>query len=154
MQAFATNEHLSMEPTTTSAAFAYAASKLPYALSGLFMGMAVMFMRKKQTLKGHGKAASSAIVGGVSFGFPIIFGGALAVYFGADPNDVNVATAVGGLIGTFAVTFILILVNYLDKTEEKDIVEVAQELSQVVSKVTKPKPAAKRTVRVRAGAKK
>lgn len=142
-----------MEPTTTSSALAYAASKLPWALSGIFTGMAVMFLKKRQTLKGYGKAASSAIVGGVSFGFPVIFGGAVAVYFGADPNDVNVATAIGGLIGTFAVTFTIILVNYLDKTEEKDIVEVAQELREVVTKVSKP--AAKKVVRkVRAGVKK
>lgn len=140
-----------MEPTSATAV-TYAISKIPYALSGLFMGMSVMFLRKKQTLNGYGKVATSAIVGAISFGFPIIFGSAAAVYMGKDPNDVNVATAVGGAIGTFAVTGIILLVNYLNKAEEKDIVEVAQELRQVASKLTKPEPA-KKTTRVRAGAK-
>jgi hypothetical protein len=142
-----------MEPSS-AAAITYAISKVPYALSGLFMGMSVMFLRKKQTLKGYGRAASSAIVGAISFGFPIIFGGAAAVYLGRDPNDVNVATALGGLIGTFAVTGIILIVNYLDKTDDKDIVEVAQDLRKAVAASPKPSEPAKKSVRVRAGVKK
>ncbi len=127
-----------MEPTTT-AATGFAVSKIYYGISALFTGMVVMFMRKKPTLKNHGKAASGAIVGGISVGSGIIFGGALAVRMGMDPNDANTALAVGGAIGLFAVGIIALVANYLDKTEDKDVLQVAQELREVISPHS-PKP--------------
>lgn len=136
-----------MEPITTAVGFGI--SKFYYGISALFMGMVVMFLRKTPNLRGHGKAASGAIVGGVSVGSGIIFGGAVAVYFGMNPNDANTALAVGGTIGLFAVGIITAVANLLDRTEDKDILEIAQEVKAVVAS---PKPAAKKIVRkVRAG---
>jgi hypothetical protein len=138
-----------VEPAS-GAATGFAVSKCYYAISALFMGMVVMFMRNKPTLKNHGRAASGAIVGGVSVGSGIIFGGAVAVYFGLDPNDANVALAVGGGIGLFAVGIITLVANLLDKTEDKDLLEVVQEVRAVVSpkKLTPAKKAvATKTVR-------
>ena len=120
------------EPVTTTAS-GFALAKLYYGLSALFCGMVVMFLRNKPTLKNHGRAASGAIVGGVSVGSGVIFGGALAVYMGMDPNDANTALAVGGLIGLFAVAIIMALANFFDKTEGKDIVEVAVGMRQAAT---------------------
>ena len=135
-----------MEPITTAVGFGI--SKFYYGISALFMGMVVMFLRKTPNLRGHGKAASGAIVGGVSVGSGIIFGGAVAVYLGMNPNDANTALAVGGTIGLFAVGIITAVANLLDKTEDKDIIEIAQDVKAAV--VSKPAP--KKVVRkVRAG---
>lgn len=136
-----------MEPTTTTAATGFAVSKLYYGLAAMFTGMAVMFLRNKPTLKGHGKTASGAIVGGISVGSGVIFGGALAVYFGMDPNDANTALAVGGAIGLLAIGIITTVANFLDKTEDKDILEVAQDIRKVVSggSTKEAAPATKKT---------
>lgn len=137
-----------MEPITTATTFIV--SKFYYGISALFMGMVVMFLRKSPNLRGHGKAASGAIVGGVSVGSGVIFGGAIAVYFGMNPNDANTALAVGGTIGLFAVGIITAVANLLDKSEDKDIIELVQEAKAVVSKPPAKKVATKR---VRAGTK-
>lgn len=137
-----------MEPITTAVSFGI--SKFYYGISALFMGMVVMFLRKSPTLRGHGKAASGAIVGGVSVGSGIIFGGAVAVYLGMNPNDANTALAVGGTIGLFAVGIITAVANLLDKTEDKDILELVEDVKAVVSKPAKNKT----TRKVRAGTQK
>lgn len=135
-----------MEPITTAVSFGI--SKFYYGISALFMGMVVMFLRKSPTLRGHGKAASGAIVGGVSVGSGIIFGGAVAVYLGMNPNDANTALAVGGTIGLFAVGIITAVANLLDKTEDKDLIELVGDVKAVVTAPAKPK----NTRKVRAGA--
>jgi hypothetical protein len=143
-----------MEPATTTGAMAYAVSKIPYALAALFTGTVVMFFRKKQTIGSHGKLASAAIIGGACSGGAVIFGGALAVYLGMDPNNVNTGTAIGGAIGLIALGVIVALANFLDKSEGKDILEIAQEIKSGVSKPVEPKVIApKPTRRVKAGVK-
>jgi hypothetical protein len=145
-----------MEPTSTSA-LSYALSKVPYGLAALFMGMGFIFFRKEQTIRTHGKLASAAIIGGACTGSAVIFGGALAVYFGMDPNDVNTATAIGGGIGLIAVSLLIALANYFDKNEDKDILELVQDVKAAVANPADKlvaKPAAKKVVRkVRAGTK-
>lgn len=130
-----------MEPTSTTAAAGFAMSKVWYGLSALFTGMVIMFLRNKPSLRNHSRAASGAIVGGVSAGSGIIFGGALAVYLGLDPNDANVALAVGGFIGLVAFGSITLVANFYDKREGQDVLEVAMEVKDAV---TKKRPATKR----------
>lgn len=145
------------EPVST-AATGFAVSKLYYGLSALFCGMVVMFLRNKPTLKNHGRTASGAIVGGVSVGSGVIFGGAVAVWLGMDPNDANTGLAVGGLIGLFAVATISMLANFFDKTEGEDIVEVGTQVRAAVlgKAADKPaeKPAPRKTVARKASTKK
>lgn len=142
-----------MEPTTSTAAAGFAISKIYYGLSALFAGMAVMFLRNKPTLKSHGKYASGAIVGGVSVGAGVIFGGAAAVYLGMDPNDANTALAVGGFIGLFAVGIITVVANLLDKSENKDLLEMVAEVRNSVAGKAAPAVKKPQTRRVRAGSK-
>jgi hypothetical protein len=95
-------------------------------------------------------------------GAGIIFGGALAIRFGMDPNDANTALAVGGAIGLFAVGIITLVANLLDRTENKDLFEVVSEVKGLVGSKTPAKapakkaaaPAKKPTRRVRAGVQK
>lgn len=135
-----------MEPASSTAA-GFAMSKAYYALSALFMAMVVLFLKKNPTLPGHGKVATGAIVGGVSVGTSVIFGGAVAIWMGKDPDEMNTALAIGGGIGLIAWVVIYALVRYLDKLEGKDIVEVADIVTKDAARVRTRKPAAKRPVR-------
>jgi hypothetical protein len=135
-----------MEPTTTTAATGFAISKIYYGLSALVVSMAVLFMRKNPKLNNHGRIATGAIVGGSAVGFGVTFGGFIAIKLGMNPDDANVASAIGGTIGLFTFTVVKVLVNWFDKMEEKDIVEVAQEVRGAVSGTTPAKKAPVRKV--------
>jgi hypothetical protein len=119
-----------MEPFTTALSFAIA--KINYGLSALFMSLLVLFLRRTPALEGYGKAATACIVGGSAVGTAIIFGGALAVYMGMNPNDVNTGMAIGGAIGLVSFTIIKAFVKFFDRVDNKDIVEVAKEVQDTI----------------------
>ena len=83
-------------------------------------------------------------------GAGVIFGGALAVQMGMNPNDANTALAVGGGIGLSAVAIVSWLANFFDNRQNKDLLEVVQEVSQVANPAEK-KTTAKKVVRKKAG---
>ena len=119
-----------MEPLST--AFSFVIAKLNYGLSALFMSLLVLFLRKTPAIDGYGKAATACIVGGSAVGVAIIFGGALAVYLGMNPNDVNTGMAIGGGIGLVSFTIIKAFVKFFDRIDNKDIVEVAKEVKDAI----------------------
>lgn len=131
---------MEMEPTST-AATGFALSKVYYGISSLFGGFMLSFFWMPERLKKHTPVAAGAIIGGVSVGSGVIFGGALAVYLGMNPNDANTALAVGGGIGLVAVAIVSWLANFFDRRQDKDILEVATEIRSA------PKKTAKKTVR-------
>ena len=115
-----------MEPL--SSAISFIVAKLNYGLSALFMSLLVLFLRKTPALDGYGRVATACIVGGSAVGIAIIFGGALAVYLGMNPNDVNTGMAIGGAIGLVAFTAVKGLVKLFDRVDNKDIVQMAKEV--------------------------
>jgi hypothetical protein len=115
-----------MEPL--SSAISFIVAKLNYGLSALFMSLLVLFLRKTPALDGYGRVATACIVGGFSVGIAIIFGGALAIYLGMNPNDVNTGMAIGGAIGLVAFTAVKGLVKLFDRVDNKDIVQMAKEV--------------------------
>lgn len=142
-----------MEPTTTAAS-GFALSKVYLALPALFMSLVAYFLRKSKSpeLAGHGRMATGAIVGGIAVGSSVIFGGALIVWLGFDPNDANTLMFFGGCIGLASWTVWRGVIIYLDRMDGKDIVEIAQEVKgsikgQTSTKNTTPrkKPARKTT---------
>jgi uncharacterized BrkB/YihY/UPF0761 family membrane protein len=133
---------MEMEPTST-AATGFAVSKIYYGLSSLFGGFMLSFFWMPDRLKKHTPVAAGAIIGGVSVGAGVIFGGALAVYLGMNPNDANTALAVGGGIGLTAVAIVSWLANFFDRTKDKDIVQVVQEMRIVKNPPAKKAPAKK-----------
>lgn len=130
-----------MEPVVTATSFAI--SKVYYGLSALFGGFMLSFFWMPDKLKKHTPVAAGAIIGGVSVGAGVIFGGALTVYMGMNPNDANTALAVGGAIGLTAVAIISWLANFFDNRKDKDILEVVQEVRQVTKPAAKKSPAKK-----------
>lgn len=132
-----------MEPVVTGISFAI--SKIYYGFAALFGGFMVSFFFMPAKLKEYTPVAAGAIIGGISVGAGVIFGGALAVQLGMNPNDANTALAVGGGIGLGAVAIVSWLANFFDKRQNKDILEVVTEIRQA----TKPakKTPAKKVVR-------
>ena len=136
-----------MEPTST-AATGFAVSKIYYGLSSLFGGFMLSFFWMPDRLKKHTPVAAGTIIGGVSVGAGVIFGGFLAVKLGMNPDDANTALAVGGAIGLTAVAIISWIANFFDRRQNKDILEVIQEVKKPAAKsVVVKKPAAKKTVK-------
>ncbi len=131
-----------MEPVVAATSFAI--SKIYYGLSALFGGFMLSFFFMPAKLKQYKPVAAGAIIGGISVGSGVIFGGALAVYLGMNPNDANTALAVGGAIGLTAVAIVSWIANFFDKRQGKDILEVAQEIQ---GKPQAPAEPAKKTVR-------
>lgn len=128
-----------MEPSTTAAGFAL--SKIYYGIAGLFGGFGLSFFWMPQKLKEHSRLMAGCIIGGLSVGSSVIFGGALAVYLGMNPEDANTALAVGGGIGLMALAVFGMIANTLKKYESKDAFEIVAEIKG------KAKPAAKRPAR-------
>jgi hypothetical protein len=116
-----------MEPTSTAAS-GFAISKIYYALAGLFGGTALSFFWMPEKLRQHSKLAAGAIVGGISVGSAVIFGGIVAIKLGMNPDDANTALAIGGGVGIVSVAIISLLANFFDKREKKDLLEVIKEL--------------------------
>lgn len=103
-------------------------AKVYYGISALFGGLVLSFFWKPERFKKHTPVAAGAIIGGISVGSGVIFGGALAIWLGMNPNDANTALALGGGIGFSAVAIVSWLANYFDKRQGKDILEVVQEV--------------------------
>lgn len=137
-----------MEPVVTGISFAIA--KIYYGIAALFGGFMLSFFWMPERLKKHTPVAAGAIIGGVSVGAGVIFGGALAVQMGMNPNDANTALAVGGGIGLSAVAIVSWLANFFDNRQNKDLLEVVQEVRQVANPAEK-KTTAKKVVRKKAG---
>ena len=125
-------------------------AKIYYGISALFGGLVLSFFWKPERFKQYTPVAAGAIIGGISVGSGVIFGGALAIYLGMNPNDANTALALGGAIGISAVAIISWVANFFDKRKDKDILEVVQEArgkAPAPAAPEAPKPAAKPTVR-------
>jgi len=137
-----------MEPAVSAASFAI--SKVYYGLSALFGGFMVSFFFMPDKLKKYTPLAAGAIIGGISVGAGVIFGGGLAVYLGMNPNDANTALALGGGIGLVAVGIVSWLANFFENRKDKDLLQVVQEVKGA-TKTAEKKPVrkvvAKKTVR-------
>ena len=103
-------------------------AKIYYGISALFGGLVLSFFWKPDRFKQHTPMAAGAIIGGISVGSGVIFGGAVAVWMGMNPNDANTALAVGGAIGLTAVAIVSWIANFFDKRQGKDILEVVKEV--------------------------
>jgi hypothetical protein len=110
-------------------AASFIVAKIYYGLAAMFSGYALSFFWQPAKLRNHGRLAAGAIIGGISVGTAVIFGGGLAVYLGMNPNDANTALAVGGSIGIVAVAIISLLANFFDKRENHDLLEVVHEVT-------------------------
>ncbi|CAB4169009.1 hypothetical protein UFOVP581_33 [uncultured Caudovirales phage] len=120
-----------IEPESTAAGFAL--SKAAAALAGLFGGLSVSFFWQPKKLHQHGKLAAGAIIGGMAVSAAFTLGGMIARWLGLNFNDVDTALGLGYIIGILCVGIIAWLANFLERRENKDILEVVQEVRSAAS---------------------
>ena len=146
-----------MEPTASSTAlFAWAASKVVQAIGGLIGGLAMAAFWTPDKLREKGRIAAIFIAGGVSMAASLIGGGLIAHFLGIDPHDFEIAFLISMGVGTFGVAGYNWVANYIEKRQHWDIgqvaVDVRRQSANVRAKPTKKpaaprKPAAKKTTR-------
>jgi len=113
-----------MEPTSSG----FAVGKILSGVAGFFGGLSLSFFWQPKKLHQHGKLAAGAIVGGIAVGASVTLGGVVAMIFGLDFSNSDVALGIGYAVGALSVGVVSFVANFFDRREDKDILEVAKEL--------------------------
>lgn len=116
-----------MEPATTTAG-GYAISKGAVSLAALLGALSVSMFWQPKKLHQHGKLAAGAIIGAISVSAAFALGGLIAKWTGLNFEEIDTALGLGYAIGVLSVGVIAWVANFLEKRENKDILEVADEL--------------------------
>lgn len=129
-----------MEPSS-SAAGGYFLSKFAAGLAGLVGGLSISFFYQPKKLHQHGKLTAGAIIGSIAVSAAFALGGVLAYLLGVDFQNIDIAMGLGWFIGILSVGLVSWVANFLEKRENQDILEVADEVQKAVR--GQPKAASK-----------
>lgn len=137
-----------MSDPISGMASSFAVGKALTAIAGFFGGLSVSFFWQPKKLHQYGRLAAGAIIGGIAVGASFALGGFIASYMGMDINQADSALAIGYVVGVMSVFVLSILVNFFEKKEDKDILEVASDMQKSIRGIrsnvkTKPKRAKK-----------
>ena len=116
-----------MDPGTTTAG-GYAISKGAVSLAALLGALSVSMFWQPKKLHQHGKLAAGAIIGGISVSAAFALGGLIAKWAGLNFEEIDTALGLGYAIGVLSVGVIAWVANFLEKRENRDILEVVQEV--------------------------
>jgi MFS family permease len=130
-------------------------SKGALGASGILGSLAVASMWLPKRLKDR----HPMVAGGLMCGFGVLgsigLGGLVIHYLGLDKDSLDVAMGIGVISGACSAVLINSFVNFVEKNENKDTLELVSMVRNAVKSEPKPKPAAKKVVRkARAGVKK
>jgi zinc transporter ZupT len=137
-----------MSDPISGMASSFAVGKALTAIAGFFGGLSVSFFWQPKKLHQYGRLAAGAIIGGIAVGASFTLGGFIASYMGMDINQADSALAIGYVVGVMSVFVLSILVNFFEKKEDKDILEVASDMQKSIRGIqsnvrNKPKRAKK-----------
>ena len=137
-----------MSDPISGIASSFAVGKALTAIAGFFGGLSVSFFWQPKKLHQYGRLAAGAIIGGIAVGASFTLGGFIASYMGMDINQADSALAIGYVVGVMSVFVLSILVNFFEKKEDKDILEVASDMQKSIRGIrsnvrNKPKRAKK-----------
>jgi hypothetical protein len=121
------------EPISTSAASGFLLSKGAAALGAFLGALSVSIFHQPKKLHQHGKLAAGAIIGGIAVSAAFALVGVIAKGLGLDLQQIDNALGIGYAIGVLSLGVIAWVANWLEKREDKDILEVVTEVKQVVS---------------------
>lgn len=133
-----------MSDPISGMASSFAVGKALTAIAGFFGGLSVSFFWQPKKLHQYGRLAAGAIIGGIAVGASFTLGGFIAAYLGMDINQADSALAIGYVVGVMSVFVLSILVNFFEKKEDKDILEVASDMQKTVRGI-KLKPQARKS---------
>lgn len=132
-----------MEPTSSTVG-GYFLSKTAAAFAGLIGGLSISFFWQPKKLHQHGRLAAGAIIGSIAVASAFALGGLIAHFLGMDFQNIDIALGIGWTIGIVSVGLVAWVANFLEKRENKDILEVATEVKQAVRGAPAKKVPAKR----------
>jgi ethanolamine transporter EutH len=121
-----------MSDPISGIASSFAVGKALTAIAGFFGGLSVSFFWQPKKLHQYGRLAAGAIIGGIAVGASFTLGGFIASYMGMDINQADSALAIGYIVGVMSVFVLSILVNFFEKKEDKDILEVASDMQKSI----------------------
>lgn len=121
-----------MSDPISGMASSFAVGKALTAIAGFFGGLSVSFFWQPKKLHQYGRLAAGAIIGGIAVGASFTLGGFIASYMGMDINQADSALAIGYVVGVMSVFVLSILVNFFEKKEDKDILEVASDMQKSI----------------------
>jgi zinc transporter ZupT len=121
-----------MSDPISGIASSFAVGKALTAIAGFFGGLSVSFFWQPKKLHQYGRLAAGAIIGGIAVGASFTLGGFIASYMGMDINQADSALAIGYVVGVMSVFVLSILVNFFEKKEDKDILEVASDMQKSI----------------------
>jgi len=121
-----------MSDPISGIASSFAVGKALTAIAGFFGGLSVSFFWQPKKLHQYGRLAAGAIIGGIAVGASVTLGGFIASYMGMDINQADSALAIGYVVGVMSVFVLSILVNFFEKKEDKDILEVASDMQKSI----------------------
>jgi hypothetical protein len=138
-----------MEPASTTAG-GYMISKGAVSLAALLGALSVSMFWQPKKLHQHGKLAAGAIIGGISVSAAFALGGLVAKWTGLNFEEIDTALGLGYAIGVLSVAVIAWVANFLEKRENRDILEVVQEVrgkGPAPQQTPAPTPARRTTTR-------
>ncbi len=112
--------------------FHYLITKLLYALGGIFGGLFMGMLWRPAQMSNYKPLAAGAIIGGLSAGAAVAFGGLIAQAMGLDARGADVAMAVGTGVGLVALGVVGWMANFFNRRQNKDILEVVSEVKGAV----------------------
>lgn len=117
-----------MEPSTTAAAGGFAITKILQAVAGLFGALSFSFFYRPKAFDDYGKLTVGAIVGGIGVGASVALGGVIIQYLGMDLKSLDAALGIGYITGGMSVGVIGLIANTFKQRENKDLLQIIQEL--------------------------
>lgn len=112
----------------------FAISKILSSLAGLFGGLSISFFHHPKKLHQYGTFAAGAIIGGISVSASFAVSGLVAKQVGLNFEDSDVALGVGYFVGIVSVGIIALLAKFFENRQDKDLMEVVQEIKKPVAR--------------------
>jgi hypothetical protein len=113
---------------TETSLSAWLLSKIAPTLAALFGGLAMVLLYTPTRLLEKGKIIAIFLAGAISATAGFSLTGVVAYYLGIEPTQVDVIVGIGWIIGFFSLAIFNLVANFFANRQEKDIVEVYEEV--------------------------
>lgn len=124
--------------TTTGLTLGHIINKCLAGLAGMLGGFSLSVFWQPEKLRAQNRYIAGLIIGGIAVTASVALSGFVAMWIGFDLNNPDIALGLGYIIGALSVGVISFLANYFSRRENKDIVQIAEELKKEIARIEKP----------------
>lgn len=101
-------------------------------------GFSLSVFWQPEKLREQNRYIAGLIIGGIAVTASVALSGFVAMWIGLDLGNPDIALGLGYIIGALSVGVISFLANYFSRRENKDIVQIAEELKREIARIEKP----------------